>query len=392
MARPAQAPRGSASRGSLAWRGWVPWLLIVLATVIALVSALNVWVKRQALSTDKWTEASSQLLENDDIRNALSIYLVNQLYEKVDVTAALEQRLPPDTKGLAAPLAGALQPVAIRAADALLARPRVQQLWEEANRRAHELFLAVIDGDEEVLVSTNGNVVLDLRRILELLVQRVGVGERVLERLPPDAGQIVIMKGTQLDAARKGVKVIRALSYFLFFLVLALYAAAVYLARGRRRVMLMAAGFGVLAVGLIILVVRRYAGNYIVDALNDNPDASDAVSAAWAIGTQLLRNTGLNAVIYGLAAVFAAWVAGPSRPAMWLRRVLAPTMRDRPVVVYGAVTAVLLAILLAGPTDASRIFPLLVLFALAFVGTEVLRRQTAREFPPSGLRSGEAVG
>ena len=36
---------------------------------------------------------------------------------------------------------------------------------------------------------------------------------------------------------------------------------------------------------------------------------------------------------------------------------------------------------LAGPTDGRRIYPLLVVFGLAFVGTEVVRRQTLREFP-----------
>ena len=82
-------------------------MLVVLATVIGLVSALNIWVKRQALSTDNWTNSSSQLLENQKIRSALSVYLVNQIYENVDVAQALEERLPPRAKGLAQPLAAA---------------------------------------------------------------------------------------------------------------------------------------------------------------------------------------------------------------------------------------------------------------------------------------------
>jgi hypothetical protein len=56
-------------------------------------------------------------------------------------------------------------------------------------------------------------------------------------------------------------------------------------------------------------------------------------------------------------------------------------MRDHPVVIYGVVTGVLILVLLVGPTDAQRIFPLLILFAFAYAGVEVLRRQTAREFP-----------
>jgi hypothetical protein len=378
---PAATAGQSEKHDRLAWRAWVPWTLVVIATVIALVSALNVWVKRQALNSDNWANASSRLLENDQVRSALSIYLVNQIYQNVDVAQALEQRLPPRAKGLAKPLAAGLQGTAVNAVDALLARPKVQQLWKEANRRAHKLFIAVLNGKHETLVQSGGNVVLDLRPILERLGQRTGLGSRLKERLPPDAGQIVIMKGSQLGTARKAVKVIRALSYFLAFLVIALYALAIWLGRGRRRTLLLGAGVGVLVVGLLVLVVRRYGGEYLVNTLTTNDTDKRAVSASWAIGTELLRNVGFNAVIYGVAIIFAAWIAGPSRLATWSRRSLAPTMRDHPWIIYGAVAVLLFLVLLAGPTDAQRIFPLLILFALAFVGTGVLRRQTLREFP-----------
>ena len=101
-------------------------------------------------------------------------------------------------------------------------------------------------------------------------------------------------------------KVVRATSYLLSFLVLALFAAAVYIARGRRRKMLLAAGVSILCVGLLVLIVRRLAGSYLVDALTNNPDAKRPVSATWAIGTELLRNVGINIVTYGLLTVFAA--------------------------------------------------------------------------------------
>jgi hypothetical protein len=374
----------------LAWRSWVPWALVVLATVIALVAALNVWVKRQALSTDNWTNASTQLLQNDQIRSALSIYLVDQLYQNVNVSQRLEQRLPPALQPLAPQISLGLEQVAIRATDQLLARPRVQQLWKEANRRAHKLFLAVLDGHNQTLLSSGGNVVLNLQPILQKLAQQTGLGSRLAGNLPSDAGKITIMKGNQLDTARKTVKVVRVMSYFLLFLVIALYALAIWIARGRRRTILLAAGIGVLTVGLLLLVIRRYAGDYLVSALTSNDSDKHAVTAAWAIGTQLLRNVGINAVIYGLGIIFAAWIAGPSRLATWSRRVLAPTMREHPLVIYGAVTVALFLVLIAGPTDAQRIFPLLVLFAFAFVGTEYLRRQTAREFPAESPPEGTA--
>ncbi|MFL6019336.1 MAG: hypothetical protein ACJ74I_10305 [Gaiellaceae bacterium] len=381
-AKPQQREATTAVTG---WRRWTPWLLIVLAAIIALAAALNVWVKRQALNTDNFTSASSQLLEDDDIRSALSVYIVNQLYENVDVSKAIEERLPPATKPLAPTVAAALQPALVRTTDTILGRPRIQQAFEAAVRRAHELFIAVLDGKHGVLVSTNGNVVLDLRPILEEVVNQTGIGERVLQQLPSDAGEITVMKGNQLDTARKSVKLIRAASYFLLFLVLALIAAAIYLARGRRRTMLFAAGASFVIVGLIVLLVHRLAGSYVVDALTNNPDAEKPVDAVWTIETELLRNVGINAIIYGILGILAAWIAGASRPATYLRRV---GLHERPLLGFGAVAIALLILLVTGPTDGDRIYPLLIVGGVAFVGLEVLRRQTDRELEAAPAPSG----
>jgi hypothetical protein len=363
------------------WHRWVPWVLVVLACIIALLAALNIWVKRQALDTNNFTNASSQLIENPDVRNALSVYIVNQLYENVDVSQVLQEKLPPATQPLAPTIAAALQPALVRATDTLLGRPRIQQLFENAVRRAHQLFMAVLDGKHELLVSTNGNVVLDLRPILEEVVTTTGIGERLLQRLPPDAGQITVMKGNELSTARKGVKAIRALSYFLLLLVLALIAAAMYIARGRRRTILLASGVGIVIVGLIILIVHRLAGSYIVDQLTSNADAKKPVTAVWAIETQLLRNVGINAIIYGLLGVFAALLAGASRPATYLRRV---GLHEYPLLGFGVLAIVVLLLLVTGPTDGDRIYPLLIVSAIAFLGLEYLRRETNREYAAEG--------
>jgi hypothetical protein len=382
---PATTPKRQATSAAGGWHRWVPWVLIVLAAIIGLLAALNVWVKRQALDTNNFANASSQLIENDDIRNALSVYLVNQLYDNVDVAQALEQRLPPATKPLAAPLATALQPALVRSTDTLLGRPRVQQAFENSVRRAHQLFIAVLDGKHGILVSTNDNVVLNLRPILVQLVDQTGVGERILQQLPPDAGQITVMQGNQLETARTGVKVIRAMSYFLLFLVLALIAAAIWIARGRRRTMLLAAGASFVIIGLIVLVVHRLAGSYVIDALTNNPDAKKPVTAVWAVETQLLRNVGINAIIYGILGILAALVAGPSRAATYVRRV---AVHDRPLLGFGALAIVVLILLVTGPTDGDRIYPLLIVAAIAFVALEALRRETQREFPARAAPDG----
>ena len=47
------------------WRKITVWVLIAVATVLGLASALTVWVQRQALDTNAVTKASSKMLEND---------------------------------------------------------------------------------------------------------------------------------------------------------------------------------------------------------------------------------------------------------------------------------------------------------------------------------------
>ena len=143
------------------------WVLLVLGTVVVLVGSLTLWVKRQALDTDSWVNTSSELLEDDEVRSALSIYIVDELYSNLDPQETLEDELPPNLQGLAGPLAGALRQPAVEAVDRFLQRPRVQDLWARANRAAHEALLRILEDDTREGISTAGGAVtLDLRTLL----------------------------------------------------------------------------------------------------------------------------------------------------------------------------------------------------------------------------------
>jgi hypothetical protein len=359
-------------------RTWIVWALVAVAGVLLLASSLTVWAKRQLLDTDKWVQTSSELLQEEAVQEALATRLVDALYTGRDVEARLAERLPPQADALAAPLAGLVRQAAEPAALALLQAPATQALWEEANRRAHTRLVAVLEGNEEGLVTTGGgDVVLDLRPIAERLGDRLGVAVD----LPEDAGQITLLESDELEAAQNAVSVLKALSVFLLIAVVALFAVAVYLAEGFRRRVLSVIGAVLLAVGLIVLLVRRMVGDAVVSALT-SAEGRDAGDAVWAIGTAMLRDIGVALVVYGALLLIAMWVAGPRRPAVAIRRAIAPVMRERPLIAFGVVAVVFALVLLWGPTDATRRWiGVLVLAALVFGGVEALRRQTLREFP-----------
>ncbi len=291
----------------------------------------------------------------------------------------LEGRLPPQLAPLAAPIAGALRNVAFDSAERLLARPAVQTLWADVNRRVHTRLVDVLEGNQGGRVTTaNGEVVLDLTPLIMRLEDQLGVQTN----LSPDAGKITIMTSKQLGAAQDAVKTIKVLSPFLAILVLALLVIAVYLAQGFRREAVRAAAVGILVVGLVLLLVRRLAGNAVVDALT-SPSTKSAGTQVWLISTSLLGDLALGLVAIAIVGLVWAWLSGSTRPAVWLRQRLAPAMGQHPAVVYGVVLVVALLILWWGPTGAPRrIWGTLVIVALIVAGVEALRRQIMREHPP----------
>jgi hypothetical protein len=364
-------------------RSILAWVLFSLGTLVILVGSLTVWVKRQALDTDAWVETSTNLLEDDDVRMALSVYIVDELYASADPQEVLEERLPENLQGLAGPIAGALRQPAVEGVDRFLQRPRVQDLWENVNRVAHQELLAVLEDETRGNVTTGeGTVTLNLRTLVVNIGTELGFGEELDARLPADVGQIVILQSDQLEAAQNGVKAIKWLSWLVILIALACYFGAVWLARGRRS-MLRNIGAALLLVGILLLVIRRLVGNYIIDALASGESVREAVGSTWIIGTSLLAEVAWALIVYGAVILVGTWLAGPTRYAVRAREAMAPGLRNRPELGWGALAVVYLLLVLWGPVPALRNWVgILLLGALVALGFEAFRRVALGELEP----------
>ena len=378
-------------------RRTLPIALLILATLIGITSVLALWVKRQALETETWTELSTELLEDEPIRNAVSDFIVNTIYENVDVQGEIAGALPPRAQVLAAPVAGGLRQLATRATQEALQQPKVQALWEDANRAAHERLIALLDDEGKFVSTTGGEVTLDLTAIVGSVASTVGIGENVADKLPPGAAAIPIMDSDELDAAQKGVKVLRTLAWFLTVLALVLFGLAIYLARGWKREMLRAVGFSFILMGAVALLARSLGGDAVTSALAESSAAETPVLNTWNIGTSLLHETAQSLIIYGVVAVIAAWLAGPTRVATSIRYELAPYLRQKRFA-YGGLAVILVLLFWWNPVVATdRLLPSLALIVILAIGVEALRRSVVREFPdrvatgtPEGIAHGLA--
>jgi hypothetical protein len=204
-------------------------------------------------------------------------------------------------------------------------------------------------------------------------------------------GEVVVMKSSQLSGLQDLVKALRNLGFVLPLLALVLYLAAIYLAKGWRRETLIAVGGGILAATLLTLLARRLIGSAVIDSAASSDAVKPAITAVWNIISAGLRERALFVLVIGLGFIGAGLLAGPGRHEIAVRRFLAPYLRDRPVVVYAVLALIFLIWLAFLPTinNVGQVLIVLVLAGLAVVGVEILRRQTAREFPDASTTSDE---
>jgi hypothetical protein len=372
---------GTNSRGRKVGLG----VLVALASLMLGVSVLVIWADRVFLDSTNWADTSAQALQQPEVRTALSAYLVDQIYANVNVPAALSQVLPPRAQALAGPLAVTGQPYVERAIAAGLDRPRVVELWRNANLRAHTALLKILNGGSGPLSTANGVVAIDLRPLVSQISSTLTSRTNGRVSLPQDAGLIVLLKSDQLSAAQKTVKLMRVLALPLLLLSLAVFALAVYLSRARRRT-LRACAFGMLAAGLVLVVVRRVLGDYFINSLTTLPDVRAAAHVTWYMATDQLANANVTLCSVALLLLLGTWFAGPGRRATSSRHALTPYLRD-PATAYGAYALVLLVLIIWAPVNATRNpVMILILGVLGAIGIEALRRIVQREFPDATER------
>jgi hypothetical protein len=369
---------------------WVTALLI-LGTIVTLLAVFSIWANRQLLNTDNWVSTSDRLLANEHVEERLSAFIAEQVFANVDVKAKLEEALPPKLAPLAGAAAGGLHGLAPQVAERVLESPHTQEIWSAANRRAHEALLRVLDGGGDNISTENGNVVLELRPLVEQVGEQVGASD-LAAKLPAGAGRITILHSDELSAAQKIVKLVRRLPVVLTLLALLLFGLAIFLAGpGRRRRALRSVGVGFVVAGVLALVLRSLGGGYVVDGLVKSDSVRPAADAVWGIGTSLLATVATSTIAFGLLVFLAALLAGPTRYAVALRRFAAPYVGEYRSSAYAAAAALFLILVAWAPVQAFRKpLGMLILAVLLAVGAEVLRLQILREFPRPRRSGGPA--
>ena len=137
--------------------------------------------------------------------------------------------------------------------------------------------------------------------------------------------------------------------------------------------------------GLVLLAVRRFAGDYLVDALAKDDGVKPAAHDAWSILTQTLADRAWVWIVLGIVTLVGVWFVGESRRAGKARRAAAPILESRPTT-YTIAAVALLVIALVAPPIARGWLTAVVLIGLVVAGIELIRAIVHREaqYPDRG--------
>jgi hypothetical protein len=262
------------------------------------------------------------LASNSAIQATIATDVTTALFRNVDVPARAREALPPRAKFLALPLANGLRTFTENTTKRFLASPAFQRLWVELNTRAHSQLVKVLTGQGRLVQTTNGRVEIDLAPVLARVKGRLKErGVAVFDRVPPGAipSNFVLLDSKQLEQAQRGVRLLKAVAIGLPLFVLGLIAAAIGLSERRRRTLLQAS-LGIAASMAVLGILLTLGRSVYLDLVAGPSLPRDAASAFYEILVHYLR-LGLR-VVAGVALLVAAgaFVTGPSRAALAIRR------------------------------------------------------------------------
>lgn len=354
-------------------------IALVLGSILLFHASFAMYMERQLLNNSQWTETSTELLQNPEVRSQVSLYVVDQIYANVDVSKELKKALPDQLAPLSGVLAGGLRNLADKGVDALLAQPQIQTIWADANSVTHQALVNFLEGDTGALAASNGKVTLDLRTIANQVGNNFGIND-LQSKLPPQAANLELADSQQLKSAQTAVKALKGTALLLSVLTLLFFILYFVLADDRRRAV-RGAGIAFIIVGIVTLITRSVTGTTLVGQLVTDPSVTPAASSAWSILTGLLRDQAWALVFYGAVAIVGSLLAGPSKLATKVRKALAPWALS-PAASWIAFAVVILLLIAWAPVEGFRyLWTCILIVIIAGLGFELLRRQITREFP-----------
>ena len=304
-------------------------VLLVLGCVLTPVALTAKWASTLVSDQDAYLAAVEPLATDPAIVSALENRLTGAIDEQISNLQLADKigdelqslGLPPKLATLAtgylATFRSDITDAISRMVDELVTSPKMAELWNAANAKAHTVFVQAMQGQYNDDVTKLHSVNVDLSQGAAAIKQKLESAGVSWANQIPDIPVVINLTGqADLQAIAGYYDLLNTLGTWLPWVALLLLLASILIAPSRLTG-LARAGFWV-AVSLLVLVVGAAIGReWLVGQSPLQPQVTEAFVASLLAG---LRDQ-VRALI-GLAAVIAAvsWLFGRSRSATSLRR------------------------------------------------------------------------
>ncbi|PRZ14218.1 hypothetical protein [Nesterenkonia sandarakina] len=183
---------------------------------------------------------------------------------------------------------------------------------------------AVLSGDTSgaVVVSATGEVGIQLGPVIAAVKERLAAqGFALADRIPEVDRTVVVAQSEELVQARSAYRVLVLLGFVLPWVSLGLLAAGVLVASGRARVMIWV-GLG-LALTMALLGLGVTLGRIFTVAAVSQHLPADVAEAVYDALVPGLYSTAVAVGVLGATSAVVAYLAGPFRGAVTVRRLTA---------------------------------------------------------------------
>jgi hypothetical protein len=306
------------------WRRLSAWVLIVLASLLAVVSVLVVFTRNEILDTNTYVATVGPLASDPAIQTAVADRVSKQVTRQVDVQDRVANALPSKAKFLAAPIASGLESLVHQVTLKFVQSSAFKKIWVTANERAHKQVVALLTGDTSgALTSNKGQVSLDLGNVQAKVRQALhNKGITIFDKVPTTNASFVLFQSDQLAKLQGLVRTLDRLAYLLPIVSVVFFAGGILLTENRRRGLVRASV--ALAVGMGVLLVGVALGRDVyLNALGTSVSLPAAANAYDAITAFPLGTTRVVLLISVLIALIAIAV-GNNRLRAWARSIDKP--------------------------------------------------------------------
>ncbi|MFF4908016.1 hypothetical protein ACFY2T_24505 [Streptomyces sp. NPDC001260] len=307
-------------------------LLIILASLLALLAVVAVWANSIVRDTDRYVATMAPLASNPDIQKAVTNRVTDAVLQRVDVNglvkelsdAAAQKGVPPRIATLVGnldgPIENGLKQLVSNTVMRVVSSSAFETAWTNANRRAHSAVDKALTGSSDSVVQLKDNeVAIDVGPIVAQVKQRlVDSGLAVASKIPTVHTDFVVVEGKDVGKIKSYMRVLEIVGNWLPVIAVLIAAAGVFLAVHRRRALIGAAIGVFLAMVLLGVALTVFRAVYL-DHLPPGTNSA-AAGAVYDALVRFLRSSVRAVGALALVTAIGAFFVGPSRGAVFTRR------------------------------------------------------------------------